>query len=165
MAWFVETHPDFELSPYTLPGLWFALAFTCLSFTPSLLPRPWFLQGVVAGLTAVLGYAIGTAIGALVRRTPLIVTYHLDLWLPRGLVNAVAVRAVQASTAYTLKRAAAVVVSSEDHARSTSQYRLLQRLGYQAVPPPCADRRLSTGTHGLFCAHCSGITGWPSRCM
>lgn len=41
--------------------------FYCLTYTPSLLPRPWFLQGVVAGLTASFGYAGGTAIGAVVR--------------------------------------------------------------------------------------------------
>lgn len=73
--------------------------------------------------------------------TPVLATYHLDLWLPRGIVNAVAVRAVQASAAYTLRRAAGVVVSSEDHVRSTTQYGLLRRRGYDVVPPPCADRR------------------------
>ncbi|MNU94165.1 hypothetical protein D3C71_841200 [compost metagenome] len=30
---------------------------------------------------------------------------------------------------------------------------------------PLSVLRLSTGVHGLFCAHCAGITGWPSRCM
>jgi glycosyltransferase involved in cell wall biosynthesis len=45
------------------------------------------------------------------------------------------------STAHTLRRAAGVVVSSEDHARSTTQYRLLRHRGYDVVPPPCADRR------------------------
>jgi uncharacterized membrane protein len=51
----------------SLTGVGFAALFYCLSYTPSLLPRPWFLQGVVAGLTAAIGYALGTAIGALVR--------------------------------------------------------------------------------------------------
>ncbi|WP_229069190.1 alpha/beta-hydrolase family protein [Actinoplanes sp. DH11] len=51
----------------TLTGSAFAAVFFCLSFTPSLLPRAWFLQGVVAGITAAMGYALGTAIGALVR--------------------------------------------------------------------------------------------------
>jgi glycosyltransferase involved in cell wall biosynthesis len=80
-------------------------------------------------------------VAALAGRTPVLATYHLDLWLPRGLVNAIAVRTVQASTAYTLRRAAGVVVSSEDHVRSTTQYRQLRRLGYLVVPPPCADLR------------------------
>ncbi|BAL91983.1 hypothetical protein AMIS_67630 [Actinoplanes missouriensis 431] len=51
----------------TLTGAAFAAVFFCLAFTPSLLPRAWFLQGVVAGITAATGYALGTAIGALVR--------------------------------------------------------------------------------------------------
>ncbi|WP_433826677.1 alpha/beta hydrolase [Actinoplanes sp. CA-015351] len=51
----------------TLTGAAFAAVFLCLSFTPSLLPRAWFLQGVVGGVTAATGYALGTAIGALVR--------------------------------------------------------------------------------------------------
>src|SRR3954470_14884044 len=51
----------------SVTGFGVAAVFYCLSFTPSLLPRPWLLQGVVAGLTAAMGYAAGTAIGALVR--------------------------------------------------------------------------------------------------
>lgn len=44
---------------YTLPGLWVALAFAMLSFTPSLLPRPAFFQGLVAGVDAAIGYGLG----------------------------------------------------------------------------------------------------------
>ena len=37
------------------PGLDFAgtalgIAFFCLSLTPSLLPRPWYVQGIVSGV-------------------------------------------------------------------------------------------------------------------
>ena len=51
----------------SVTGFGLCAVFYCLSFTPSLLPRPWFLQGVIAGITAAIGYAFGTAIGALVR--------------------------------------------------------------------------------------------------
>jgi uncharacterized membrane protein len=51
----------------SITGAAFAAVFYCLSFTPSLLPRAWFLQGVVAGITAAMGYALGTTIGALIR--------------------------------------------------------------------------------------------------
>jgi uncharacterized membrane protein len=54
-------------SGLSVTGFGLSAVFYCLSFTPSLLPRPWYLQGVVAGLTAAIGYAVGTAIGALVR--------------------------------------------------------------------------------------------------
>jgi uncharacterized membrane protein len=36
-----------------------ALAFACLAFTPSLLPRSALLQGVVCGITAAIGYGVG----------------------------------------------------------------------------------------------------------
>jgi uncharacterized membrane protein len=43
----------------TLPGCWGALVFACLSFTPSLLPRGGLVQGVIAGITAAIGYGLG----------------------------------------------------------------------------------------------------------
>ncbi|WP_081830344.1 alpha/beta hydrolase [Rhodococcus sp. UNC363MFTsu5.1] len=48
-----------KLLSVTLPGCWGALVFACLSFTPSLLPRGGFLQGVVCGITAAIGYGLG----------------------------------------------------------------------------------------------------------
>ncbi|MGH3366125.1 MAG: alpha/beta hydrolase [Nocardioidaceae bacterium] len=44
---------------YTLPGSCAALVFACLSLTPSLLPRNTLFQGVVTGITAAIGYALG----------------------------------------------------------------------------------------------------------
>jgi uncharacterized membrane protein len=52
----------------SLAGLAVAVAFFCLSLTPSLLPRPWFLQGAVSGIAAATGYAVGAMIGAGARR-------------------------------------------------------------------------------------------------
>ncbi|MDI3387373.1 alpha/beta-hydrolase family protein [Streptomyces sp. B-S-A8] len=60
---------------------WPDLAATCvatvffwLSLTPSLVPRPWYLQGVIGGITAAIGYAVGATLStlfrALVRRRP-----------------------------------------------------------------------------------------------
>ncbi|MER6387251.1 alpha/beta-hydrolase family protein [Streptomyces sp. NPDC001523] len=51
----------------SLTGAVLATAFYCLSLTPALLPRPWWLQGVEAGVTAVLGYALGAVLGTLTR--------------------------------------------------------------------------------------------------
>jgi len=45
-----------------------ATVFLCLSFTPSLLPRSWVMQGILSGLTAVTGYAAGFLLGWLPRR-------------------------------------------------------------------------------------------------
>jgi uncharacterized membrane protein len=46
---------------YTLPGAWAAVVFTCLAFTPSLLPRSPVFQGVVCGISAAIGYGLGVA--------------------------------------------------------------------------------------------------------
>jgi uncharacterized membrane protein len=44
---------------YGLPGLWFALVFAGLAFTPSLLPRSAVLQGALLGINAAIGYGFG----------------------------------------------------------------------------------------------------------
>ncbi len=50
---------------------WLGLVVGVLAFgaalTPSLLPRPWLFEGVVAGLGAALGYGVGTFLSWLVR--------------------------------------------------------------------------------------------------
>jgi uncharacterized membrane protein len=52
---------------YTLPGLSVAVVFACLSFTPSLLPRPALFQGLLTGIDAAIGYGFGV-LGAWVWR-------------------------------------------------------------------------------------------------
>ncbi|MDQ8701677.1 alpha/beta-hydrolase family protein [Streptomyces sp. LHD-70] len=51
-----------------------ATVFFWLSLTPSLVPRPWYLQGVIGGITAAIGYGVGSTLStlfrALVRRRP-----------------------------------------------------------------------------------------------
>jgi uncharacterized membrane protein len=54
-------------APLAIGGCVLATVFYCLSLTPSLLPRPWWLQGVAAGVTAVVGYAIGTVLESAIR--------------------------------------------------------------------------------------------------
>ncbi|MGY1606733.1 MULTISPECIES: alpha/beta hydrolase [unclassified Geodermatophilus] len=44
---------------YTWSGTVGALLFGCSALTPSLLPRGWVLQGLVAGITAAIGYGVG----------------------------------------------------------------------------------------------------------
>ncbi len=52
---------------YSLPGAWVALIFACVSFTPSLLPRPGAFQGFVCAVTGAIGYGLGV-LGARVWR-------------------------------------------------------------------------------------------------
>src|SRR5690349_5918895 len=49
-------------------GLAVAVCFFCLSLTPSLLPRPWYLQGVITGILTATGYTVGVMAGWTVRR-------------------------------------------------------------------------------------------------
>lgn len=49
-------------------GLAVALLFYCWSLSPSLLPRPWYLQGVATGISVVTGYGIGVLLAWIVRR-------------------------------------------------------------------------------------------------
>ena len=48
-------------------GLTGALIFYCLSLTPSLLPREWYLQAAMSAVTAAIGYGIGALVGWLLR--------------------------------------------------------------------------------------------------
>lgn len=48
-------------------GLAGALAFFCVSLTPSLLPRGVILQGVLSGVSAVIGYGLGSGVSAALR--------------------------------------------------------------------------------------------------
>jgi uncharacterized membrane protein len=50
------------LPRYTWSGTVGALVFGCSSLTPSLLPRGWVLQGIIAGVTAAIGYGIGVTL-------------------------------------------------------------------------------------------------------
>ncbi|MCQ4117881.1 alpha/beta hydrolase [Rhodococcus tibetensis] len=49
-------------------GIACATLFFCWSLTPSLLPRDWLFQGLIGGINAAIGYAVGTALGWAARR-------------------------------------------------------------------------------------------------
>jgi len=50
------------LPRYTWSGTVGAVLFGCASLTPSLLPRGWVLQGLIAGVTAAIGYGVGATV-------------------------------------------------------------------------------------------------------
>ncbi len=52
-----------RLRPLSLTGTTAAVVFACLSLTPSLVPRSWVVQGLLAGLCATSGYALGGFVG------------------------------------------------------------------------------------------------------
>ena len=69
-------------------GLAGALVFFCLSLTPSLLPRGVVLQGVISGVTAVIGYGLGSGASAAVRKIqsaePRPATKRIGWWVLLG---------------------------------------------------------------------------------
>ncbi|MGC4173978.1 alpha/beta-hydrolase family protein [Demequina sp.] len=48
-------------------GVLVGLVFVALSMTPSMLPRPWYYQGAVSGMSFAGGYALGVALWQVVR--------------------------------------------------------------------------------------------------
>ena len=50
------------LPRYTWSGTVGAVLFGGASLTPSLLPRGWVLQGLIAGITAAIGYGAGVTV-------------------------------------------------------------------------------------------------------
>jgi len=86
------TAPRF-LRPPSLTGLVTGLVFMAASLVPSLLPRPWYVQGALMGLALALGYGLGSAIAGvwhrLRRRSPPDLsrtTLYVVLTAPVGLV-------------------------------------------------------------------------------
>jgi uncharacterized membrane protein len=68
-------------------GLFVGGAFLIISGTVSLLPRSWFFQGVVAGISSVIGYGIGVLlrwfiVEVLVRSHPIRERPALARWIP-----------------------------------------------------------------------------------
>lgn len=62
----LEKIEDF-LRSYNFLGLVNGLVFFCLSLFPSLLPRSWFLQGLVSGAALAIGYGLGVLLSFLIR--------------------------------------------------------------------------------------------------
>ncbi len=60
-------------------GVAFGTLFFCLSLTPSLLPRDWLFQGLIGGINAAIGYAIGVLIANVFHRFAL---RHREWWPP-----------------------------------------------------------------------------------
>jgi uncharacterized membrane protein len=56
-----------HLPRYTWSGTVGALLLGYASFTPSLLPRGWLLQGLIEGITAAIGYGLGVFLAWFVR--------------------------------------------------------------------------------------------------
>ena len=78
----------------SLAGLTGGLFFFCLSMAPSLLPRAWYLQALMSGVTVAIGYAVGLFAG----------------WLARSVIPWHGARAARRAAAWALAVAAVVLV-------------------------------------------------------
>jgi glycosyltransferase involved in cell wall biosynthesis len=67
-------------------------------------------------------------------------TYHCDVSLPPGAVNAVQIRAIDASSRLAARKAHAIVVTSDDYA-DHSRIRSALTQKRVVIPPGCHDRR------------------------
>ena len=76
-------------------GVAVATVFFCLSLTPSLLPRDWLFQGLIGGINASIGYAIGVVLAKVFHRFAL---RHRQWWPPpKRTLNALKVGTVVVS--------------------------------------------------------------------
>jgi glycosyltransferase involved in cell wall biosynthesis len=80
-------------------------------------------------------------IAALPLPTPIISTYHIDLWLPPSLIARAATAAVSVSSRITLRRSSAIVVNSDDQAEHSRHWPLLRTANRHPIAAPCVDRR------------------------
>ena len=69
-------------------GLAGAVVLFCLSMSPSLVPRSWVFQAAVGGVSAVIGYGLGSAMSSgirkLIRREPSARTKRIAWWVLAG---------------------------------------------------------------------------------
>ncbi|MFZ3599138.1 alpha/beta hydrolase [Streptomyces sp. BH104] len=107
-AWFRRHagHERVVFRGFSWGGCVMAAAFYCLSLTPTLLPRAWWLQGLAAGVTAIVGYAVGAILDVLTRliagRAGLHPPRTRHAWV-RWAVAAIAVAAVVGMTAWSVR--------------------------------------------------------------
>jgi glycosyltransferase involved in cell wall biosynthesis len=75
------------------------------------------------------------------RHTRVVLTHHIDLWLPPTWISPLSVMAANLSTAAAIRASHTIVVNSRDQADGSRFRRLLRRSDTRDVPAPCTDRR------------------------
>ncbi len=68
-------------------GLVVALFFFAWSLSPSLIPREWYFQGLISGVTGIVGYGIGVLVAFPARRW---IAPRLTWWRRRHTVRRIA---------------------------------------------------------------------------
>lgn len=88
-----------------------------------------------------LPMAEGALVARLARPTPIVSMLHIDLYLPPGLLNRIAVAASDVTSRSAIRRSAAVVAYSDDQAHASKFWPLMQKREFRPIPAPCLDRR------------------------
>lgn len=88
-----------------------------------------------------LPMAEASLVARLVRRTPIVSTLHIDLYLPPGWLNRFAMFASDLTSRAAIRRSTAVVTNSEDQAHASKFWPLLRETEFLPVAAPCVDRR------------------------
>ncbi|SBT42645.1 glycosyltransferase family 4 protein [Micromonospora narathiwatensis] len=100
-----------------------------------------------------LPMAEAALLARLARPTPIVSMLHIDLYLPPGPLNRIAVAASDVTSWAALRRSAAVVTNSEDQAHASKFWPLVRKREFRPIPAPCLDRRGGRpryrGTDGL----------------
>ncbi|MGW1713554.1 glycosyltransferase family 4 protein [Streptomyces sp. NPDC002156] len=79
-------------------------------------------------------------IAALKGHARLVVTYHIDVFLPDSPVNRFGMRAVDEMCKAAVRRADLVITNSEDQARGSRIWPTIRRRRLEPIPSPCVDR-------------------------
>jgi glycosyltransferase involved in cell wall biosynthesis len=88
-----------------------------------------------------LPMAEAALLSRLARPTPIVTMLHIDLYLPPGLLNRIAVSASDVTSRAAIRRSAAVVTNSEDQAHASKFWPLVRNREFRPIPAPCLDRR------------------------
>jgi glycosyltransferase involved in cell wall biosynthesis len=101
--------------------------------------------GRLARNSSVLHLNLPMAEAAIVPRlsgeTPIVSTVHIDLYLPPSRFSKALVRASDFTSRAAIRRSSAVVANSEDQARGSKFWPIMQARGFTPIPAPCLDRR------------------------
>jgi len=73
--------------------------------------------------------------------TPIVSMLHIDLYLPPGVLNRIAVGASDLTSRAAIRRSAAVVAYSEDQAHASKYWPVMREREFRAIAAPCLDRR------------------------
>lgn len=73
--------------------------------------------------------------------TRVVLTHHIDLWLPKTFASNLAIKAVDISTELAIRFSHCVVVNSADQAMGSKFWSSLKGRKWTAIPAACRDRR------------------------